>query len=199
MIEGVKDNAIFTLDTEGRIASWNLGAQRFQGYTAGEIVGKHFSTFYPPDSVAAGLPHELLEEARTQGQVRDEGWRVRKDGTRFFADVAIAAIRDKSGQLCGFAKVTRDVTKQKRNDEEREKIIAELQSVLGQVKTLSGLIPICGWCKSVRSDAGYWQSVEQYVLAHSAANFSHGMCPDCATKFRADLAKTKSASTVPSV
>ena len=113
LVESVRDYAIFALDTEGRIISWNAGAERAKGYTEGEIIGKHYSIFYPEEDVAAGKPARLLQAAIENGRVEDEGWRVRKDGTRFWADVIITALRDETGTLVGFAKVTRDLSERR--------------------------------------------------------------------------------------
>ena len=117
MIESVKDYAIFMLDREGRVVSWNSGAQRVNGYTASEIVGQHFSRFYPPEDAAAGKPDVELRTASTTGRFEEEGWRVRKDGTRFWSNVVLSAVRDDRGDLIGFAKVTRDMTERKRAEE----------------------------------------------------------------------------------
>jgi PAS domain S-box-containing protein len=113
LVSSVRDYAIFALDPGGHIVTWNPGAQRFKGYTADEIIGKHFSIFYPPADVAAGKPAAELREAIAEGRVEDEGWRVRKDGSRFWALVVITALRDTDGRLIGFAKVTRDLTERK--------------------------------------------------------------------------------------
>ena len=110
IVEGVKDYAILMLDPEGRVASWNAGAERIKGYRAEEIIGQHFTKFYPPEALAEGKPARELAEALATGQIKDEGWRVRKDGSRFFANVLITAIRDDDGRLLGFGKVTRDIT-----------------------------------------------------------------------------------------
>jgi PAS domain S-box-containing protein len=115
-VEAVQDYAIFMLDPGGRITSWNIGAERIKGYTRAEIMGSHFSRFYPPEDVQAGKPEMLLEMARQFGRTEDEGWRVRKDGTRFWAHVIITAIRNQAGELIGFGKVTRDLTEQKRTE-----------------------------------------------------------------------------------
>ena len=110
LVESVKDYAIFLLDTRGRIASWNEGARRIKGYEAHEIIGTHFSAFYPQEDIDSGKPERELRLARESGRVEDEGWRVRKDGTQFFASVVITALYDPSGELTGYAKVTRDIT-----------------------------------------------------------------------------------------
>jgi PAS domain S-box-containing protein len=114
----VQDYAIFTMDTTGHITSWNAGAQRIKGFSADDIIGHHFSEFYPEEDVVAGKPERELEIAIAEGRVEDEGWRVRKDGTQFWANVVITALRDPSGQLIGFAKVTRDLT-ERREAEQR--------------------------------------------------------------------------------
>ncbi len=116
-IRSVTDYAIFMLTPDGHVASWNAGAQRFKGYAPEEIIGKHFSLFYTEEDRASGLPWRALEIATTAGKFEAEGWRVRKDGTRFWANVVIDPIRDDSGRLLGFAKVTRDVTDRKEAQE----------------------------------------------------------------------------------
>jgi PAS domain S-box-containing protein len=120
LIESVKDYAILTLDTQGYIASWNMGAERIKGYRAGEILGKHFSLFYPREDAARGKPARGLEIAEREGRFEEEGWRVRKDGNLFWANVSITALRDAQGQLVGFGKVTRDFTQRKQAEERRE-------------------------------------------------------------------------------
>ncbi len=117
MVSDVKDYAILMLDPDGRIASWNIGAERTKGYSADEIIGQHFSRFYPQEDRDRGKPSLALKSALEQGRHEDEGWRVRKDGSTFWADVVLTALNDKTGQLRGFCKVTRDVTDRKRNEE----------------------------------------------------------------------------------
>ncbi|HEU4630294.1 MAG TPA: PAS domain-containing sensor histidine kinase, partial [Gemmatimonadaceae bacterium] len=119
LVTTVRDYGIFMLDPEGCVASWNEGAQRIKGYTAEEIVGRHFSVFYPEDKVADGFPQYELEVAAREGRFEDEGWRIRKDGTRFWANVIITALRNEAGQLVGFAKVTRDLTERRAAEEQR--------------------------------------------------------------------------------
>jgi PAS domain S-box-containing protein len=109
-VEAVQEYAIFTLDAEGRVRSWNTGAQRIKGYKASEILGAHFSCFYPEEDLQAGKPQRELEIAARDGRVEDEGWRLRKDGSRFWANVVITALKDDTGNVLGFTKVTRDVT-----------------------------------------------------------------------------------------
>lgn len=116
VIERVRDYGIFTLDPAGIVTSWNLGAERIKGWQAEEILGQHFSRFYPEETHDY-LPGEMLERAREQGAAEDEGWRLRKDGTRFWANVVITALRNEDGDLQGFAKVTRDMTERRRSEE----------------------------------------------------------------------------------
>jgi len=118
MVDSVKDYAIIMLDREGRVISWNAGAERTKGYRAEEILGRHFSRFYPPEDVAQGKPEWELERAMRDGQFEDEGWRVRKDGSRFWANVVITPVRDAQQVLVGFAKVTRDATERRRAEAE---------------------------------------------------------------------------------
>ncbi len=117
LVASVKDYAIFLLDPEGHITTWNAGAQRIKGYTPEEIIGRHFSAFYPEEDKLDQKPERELEIAKEYGSVEDEGWRLRKDGTRFWANVIITAVHDEHGKLRGFAKVTRDMTERKRAEE----------------------------------------------------------------------------------
>ena len=129
LVEGVADYAIFMLDVNGKVASWNVGAQRIKGYAAEEIIGQHFSVFYPQDVTDSGWPEHELREAALMGRFVDTGWRIRKDGSAFWANVTITAMRDESGRLLGYAKLTRDLTERKRVEaievasQEREEIL----------------------------------------------------------------------------
>jgi PAS domain S-box-containing protein len=120
LVGGMVDYATFMFDLEGRVVSWNSGAERIKGYTAEQILGKHFSVFYPPEDNARGKPAWELVVASREGRLEDEGWRVRKDGSLFWANVVITALRDESGTLIGFAKVTRDLS---------ERVQAEHQAI----------------------------------------------------------------------
>ncbi len=133
LVEGVKDYAIFMLDPSGHIVSWNLGAQKNKGYEASEIIGKHFSVFYPPEVAARGWPEQELKLALRDGRMEDEGWRVRKDGSRFWASVVITALYDASGRHRGFAKVTRDLTERRRvaSLEDEGRRVATFLAMLG--------------------------------------------------------------------
>jgi PAS domain S-box-containing protein len=113
LVQGVSDYAIYMLSPEGHVTNWNVGAERIKGYSEAEIVGQHFSRFYTPEDVEKGLPFAALEKARSEGRYESEGWRIRKDGTRFWASAVIEAIHDEDGTLIGFAKITRDLTERR--------------------------------------------------------------------------------------
>jgi PAS domain S-box-containing protein len=133
LVEAVQDYAIFTLSPEGNISSWNVGAERLKGYKAEEIVGKHFSCFYPEEDVRSGKPKWELVIAAKDGRFEDEGWRVRKDGSRFWANVIITAVRDGAGNLLGFAKVTRDFTERMQTQKALQKEVAERRDAQRQL------------------------------------------------------------------
>jgi PAS domain S-box-containing protein len=133
-IGAVKDYAIFTLDASGHIKSWNRGAQRLKGYAASEIIGQHFSVFYPEVDIQNAKPRRELEIAEREGRVEDEGWRVRQDGSRFWANVVITATRNQSGHLVGFTKVTRDFTERMRTQQELRRSNAELATQVAETK-----------------------------------------------------------------
>ena len=131
LVESVRDYAIFMLNPDGVVLTWNAGAERFKGYRADEIIGQHFSRFYTPEALAQKLPEQELETAREVGVFEDEGWRVRKDGTLFWANVVITAMRNAQGEFIGFAKITRDLTERRaheedlRRSEERFRLLVE--------------------------------------------------------------------------
>jgi PAS domain S-box-containing protein len=127
LIDQVKDYAIFLLDPDGHVMSWNAGAEVLKGYQAREIIGQHIKRFYSPEDVAKDKPQGLLSMAHKDGRVEDEGWRLRKDGTRFWADVVITALRDEDGVLRGFAKVTRDLTERRQTEEALRRAHHELE------------------------------------------------------------------------
>ena len=127
LVEGVSDYAIFMLEPDGKVGTWNAGAERLKGYRADEIVGRHFSTFYPAEARARRWPQQELELAARDGRFEDEGWRIRKDGSRFWANVVITALRDADGKLQGFAKVTRDLTERRAAEESLRHAYADLE------------------------------------------------------------------------
>lgn len=130
LVESVRDYAIFMLDPEGNVATWNAGAHRIKGYTPEEIIGRHFSLFYTEEDIRSGKPARKLEIAKEKGSVEEEGWRVRKDGTRFWANVVITAVFDETGELRGFAKVTRDITERRHAEELRQSLVEQREARL---------------------------------------------------------------------
>lgn len=165
LIEGTRDYAIFMLDPQGCILSWNLGAERINGYKAGEIIGKHFSVFYPDEDIKSGKPQHGLKIAAAEGRFTTGGWRIRKDGSRFWADVVITALYDGGNHLRGFSKVTRDVTERKRaqeqlsNSEHKFRSIAE--SANQAIITCDCAGSICSWNRGAQVLFGY---AEEEVL-----------------------------------
>src|SRR3954468_12986698 len=117
LINAVTDYAIYMLDADGHVATWNPGAQRFKGYTADEVIGRHFSNFFTDEDREAGVPQNALATAAAEGKFETEGWRVRKDGSRFWAHVVIDPVRDEHGNVIGFAKITRDISERKATEE----------------------------------------------------------------------------------
>ena len=188
LVEGVKDYAIYALDPQGHVVSWNSGAERIKGYCREEILGKHFSVFYPPEDIADGKPEKDLEIAAAQGHHEDPGgWRVRKNGSRFYANLVISATRDKDGVLRGFTKVTRDITDRKRaedsirqlsghilrlQDEERRRIARDLHDSTAQIlSALSMNLSLIGKRPSVVQDSKAKRLIaECESLADQASN-----------------------------
>ena len=152
IVAEVKDYAIFMLDPQGRVKSWNEGAQRIKGYRADEIIGLHFSYFYPSEDIEKGKPDEELRIATWEGRWEGEGWRVRKDGSRFWANVVITALHDEDGKLLGFTKVTRDITEQKRV---REAFLLEVTNALLSNLDITKLLTAIGSCVRQVKDFDY--------------------------------------------
>lgn len=154
LVENVKDYAIVMLDPAGHVVSWNSGAQRIKGWRPEEIQGKHFSCFYPPNAIQRGLPEQELLTAAKEGRFEDEGWRMRKDGSQFWANVVITALRDKDGTLRGFGKVTRDLTERKKTEErlqQQAQEIMELSTPVMQVWQGVVVAPLIGSLDSQRT------------------------------------------------
>ena len=137
LVESVKDYAIFMLDVTGHVRSWNLGAERIKGYRAEQIIGRHFSVFYPSDVAATGKCQLELEVASREGRFEEEGWRVRQDGSRFWANVTITALRNPEGELIGFAKVTQDLSQRRAAEEAARTLAAERAALAERERTQS--------------------------------------------------------------
>jgi PAS domain S-box-containing protein len=156
LVASVRDYAIFMLDPQGVVATWNIGAERIKGYRANEIVGRHFSVFYPEEDIRAGKPPAELEAATRDGRFEDEGWRLRKDGTRFWASVVISAVRDATGALVGFSKVTRDLSERKRIAVELERYRRIVESVRDYaIFMLDSTGHVTTWNRGAQAIKGY--------------------------------------------
>ena len=156
LIRGVKDYAILMLDPEGRVTTWSEGAERIKGYRAEEIIGEHFSKFYTPEAIAQGKPARELKIAAAEGRFEEEGWRVGKDGSRFWANVVVTPLRDKTGRLRGFGKVTRDITERKRAAEEAElqrNELARIQCRTHRGEQGTGIVQLFRIARSARAAA----------------------------------------------
>jgi PAS domain S-box-containing protein len=183
LVQAVTDYAIFMLDLEGNVANWNAGAERIKSYTATEIVGQHFSRFYTAEDIAAGVPRKALETARRTGQYEAEGWRCRKDGTRFWASVVIDAVHDDDGTLIGFAKITRDLTERRESqlqlEQSREQLFhAQKMEAVGQLtgglahdfnNLLAGISGSLELAKT-RLAQGRIGDLERYIVAAQGAS-----------------------------
>ena len=138
LVEGVQDYAIYSLDSGGVITSWNSGARRIKGYTADEAIGQHFSRFYTPEDIERNLPAKVLQIARDEGHFQGEGWRVRKDGSRFWSNVVITPLRNEAGDIIGFSKITRDMTERKVLMDRIQQHAEELEKTQSSLRRLSG-------------------------------------------------------------
>jgi PAS domain S-box-containing protein len=172
------DDAIVGKSIDGLIVSWNAAAEQLYGYTPAEAIGRSFEMLFPRErscELAA-----LLEKVRRGERVNhlETGQRTKTGGT-VEVSMTVSPVQTKDGENVGVSITARDITERKRQEAERERLIQQLQTALAEVKTLSGLLPICASCKKIRDDKGYWNQIESYIGARSRARFSHGICPDC--------------------
>ena len=175
------DDAIIGKSLEGIILSWNRGAERLYGYSSTKVIGKSIGLLMPPEKTHELAP--LLEQVRRGQPVRHfESLRLTRDGRVIPVSLSISPMRNREGAIAGAATIARDISERKQAEQERERLVRELQAALANVKTLSGLLPICAHCKNIRDDKGYWNQIEIYIRDHSEAQFTHGICPDCIRK-----------------
>lgn len=182
------DDAILSKTLDGIITSWNSAAEKIYGYTAEEAIGRPVSILVPSDKWDE--IRDILRKISNSERVSNfDTIRLRKNGERIPVSIAVSAIKNEAGEVVGVSTIARDITERKRSEQEREKLLAELRDALANVKTLSGLLPICSYCKKIRNDEGYWQQLEAYIHQRSEAQFSHGICPDCYARVKAELDK----------
>jgi PAS domain S-box-containing protein len=184
IVESCQD-AIVGKALDGTVVSWNSGAEALYGYSAKEMVGHEISLLIPPDRMNDQV--QMYERVKRGERVeRFETVRVRKDGSKVEVSLTISPLKDANGKVVGASTVALDITKRKKEEAEWLRLIRELTEALAHVKTLTGLLPICASCKKIRDDQGYWQQVETYISAHSDADFTHGICPDCVKRLYPD-------------
>lgn len=178
ILRSAKDYAISTADRDMRITYYNPVAERLHGYAAKDVINRTVQEVHTKDKVGA----EELEHARKAvlagGEYAYTVARKTAEGVRYI-ESRISGIYDRAGSLIGFANFSRDVTEARKAEAEREELIMELKDALAEVKTLSGLLPICSYCKKIRDDTGYWSRIETYIARHSRAEFTHSICPEC--------------------
>jgi len=171
LVENMKDYAIIILDTDGRVASWNPGSETILGYRSSEIIGQHFSRFFPTEEVQRGKPEMELKVATAEGRSEDEGWRIKKDGARFWSNEVITALRDQGGALCGFGKVMRDLTERKRAEEKatlQAREILEISTPVIQIWDGVLMAPLIGTLDSQRTQKLMEGLLERIVQTNSA-------------------------------
>jgi len=183
------DDAIIGKTLDGKIVSWNAGAGKLYGYTETEAVGRTISFLVDTERSTELTP--LLERVgRGEHISHFETVRRRKDGELVEVSLSLSPVRNSAGQIIGASTIARDIGERKKTERERERLVGELRKALGEVKTLSGLFPICAYCKKIRDDKGYWNQIELYIREHSSANFTHSICPDCAKDNYAEFYKS---------
>jgi PAS domain S-box-containing protein len=171
LVENMKDYAIIILDIDGRVSSWNPGSETILGYRSSEIIGQHFSRFFPTEEVQRGKPEMELKVATAEGRSEDEGWRVKKDGARFWSNEVITALRDQGGTLCGFGKVMRDLTERKRAEEKatlQAREIFEISTPVIQIWDGVLMAPLIGTLDSERTQKLMERLLERIVETNSA-------------------------------
>jgi PAS domain S-box-containing protein len=175
------EDAIVGKALDGKIASWNDSARELYGYTEAEMMGQPIAMLVPPERGQELAP--LMERVKRGEHISHfETTRRRKDGELVEVSLSMSPIRNSDGQIVGISTIAHDIAERKKAEREREGLVSELQKAMAEVKTLSGLLPICAHCKKVRDDKGYWNQIEIYVRERSNANFTHSVCPECAKR-----------------
>jgi PAS domain S-box-containing protein len=185
------DDAIIGKSLDGRIVSWNTGACKLYGYTEAGALGQPIGFLAPPERGNELAP--LLERVGRGEHISHlETTQRRKDGGLVEISLSISPVRNSAGQIVGVSTIARDIAERKQAELERERLVDQLQRVLGEVKTLSGLLPICAYCKRIRDEKGSWNQIELYIRERSSANFTHSVCPECASHHYGDFLGGKS-------
>jgi len=180
------DDAIIGQSVEGLIVSWNAAAEKLYGYSEAEAIGRSFGMLFPIERSHELVP--MLDQVRKGERVKHfETTQRTKDGASVVVSLTISPVQTKDLQIVGISITARDVSERKRQEAERERLIQELQAAMAEVKTLSGLLPICAQCKKIRDDRGYWNQIEKFIGERSHAKFTHGICPDCMNHLYPDL------------
>ncbi len=184
------EEAYYEVDLKGNLTFFNAAAVANLGYSNSEMMGMHFHQYV--DEINAGKLSEAYNWVfRTGESIKELDWEIlSKNLGKISVESSISLMRDEQGQPIGFRGIIRDITERKKAEQAREKLIEELQQALSEVKTLSGLLPICASCKKIRNDKGYWEQIESFIGERSEAEFSHGICPDCAKKLYPEYVKT---------
>jgi len=186
ILENIEDG-YYEVDLTGNLTFFNDSLCRMLGYSKDELISMG-NQQYTDQENRKKLFEAFNRVYRTGEPTKGFDWEViRKDGAKVFGEVSVSLIKDSKGQPIGFRGIARDITERKCAEEEREKLICDLQGALNKVKTLSGMLPICASCKKIRDDKGYWNQIEAYIRDHSEAEFSHGICPECMKKLYPDL------------
>jgi len=175
------EDAVVGCTLDGVMTSWNAGAERQTGYRADEAIGQTPGLLLPPDRLPE-VAQLLNRVARGERTSKYRTVVLRKDGTRLDASVSLAPVSGAHGHIDGIAVIARDISDLVRAEEAQAALVRDLQSALAEVRTLSGLLPICAACKKIRDDKGYWNQIEVYLGEHSDVEFSHGVCPECARR-----------------
>lgn len=179
--------SIATTDLDFRITFYNPMAEKFHGYRSEEVLGHTVQDMHTKEKVAPDRFTKAIENIRLKGE---HNYTIAKETPEgmMYLQARVSGIYNSRGELVGYANFTRDITSERLAQEERERLIKELQVALEKVKTLSGLLPICAFCKKIRDDSGYWNRIETYIKKHSHADFTHGICPDCEKRLLKELA-----------
>ncbi len=181
------EDAIISTTLDGMVLSWNTGAEKIFGYSFQEIKGSSISRLAPIQ--LRGESGDLMYNVVSgQKVLRHQTQRLRKDGALIYVSLTISPVLDAEKKIVGMSTIAHDITDLKKAEAEREKLLTELQKAFAEIKTLSGLLPICASCKRIRNDGGYWEQVEIYLKRYSNAQFTHGLCPNCIHELYPDYA-----------